>query len=367
MARQASVRPKNGYWYSEAGGIPRYFGDTESVTKTQATAALWRALAEGTKETQPQSPPTKILEPREAAAQTSITVTALTDSFLEWIERHRSVKTHLERSRHLARFRVACGEKIATGVKGSDLEAFRDGLKADRHAPDYVKKHEISVGAMFNWGVKHGLLPPGFRPFATFEPTRVPLRPLLESDLPTGAELQSLLTHADPELRDILTVYHATGARTHELIEARAGDFQRNARTLVLGRHKRSKTLRDPVPRTIHLNEESFAILARRSEGRQADAVLFPRPSDGGRHTSNSIDERFQNLRNRTGVRAQITIYSFRHLWISEALMAGLDVLLVARMAGTSIKMLETTYGHFRVRSFRDAQQVLDSSRARDR
>jgi len=40
-------------------------------------------------------------------------------------------------------------------------------------------------------------------------------------------------------------------------------------------------------------------------------------------------------------IRDHITMYDFRHLWISEALMAGNDVATVARMAGTSIAMIE--------------------------
>jgi hypothetical protein len=48
-------------------------------------------------------------------------------------------------------------------------------------------------------------------------------------------------------------------------------------------------------------------------------------------------------------------IYFFRHLWISEMLMAGVDVLLVARMAGTSVAMNERVYGHFRNQSYQDA------------
>ena len=69
-----------------------------------------------------------------------------------------------------------------------------------------------------------------------------------------------------------------------------------------------------------------------------------------------NIAERFQTVRKRAGVRGTITIYSFRHLWISEMLMAGVDVLLVARMAGTSVAMIERVYGHFRNQSYQEAQ-----------
>ncbi|MGC1719138.1 MAG: hypothetical protein WA746_09130, partial [Isosphaeraceae bacterium] len=121
-----------------------------------------------------------------------------------------------------------------------------------------------------------GWLPQGSRPFAIVETIRLDPKPLLESGLPTDDEVKTLLAHAKGDMGDIIAVYHATVARTHELIEARVGDYQPNARTLVLGRHKRSRTLREPIPRTITLNAEAYAILARRCEGRPADAYIFP-------------------------------------------------------------------------------------------
>jgi hypothetical protein len=44
-------------------------------------------------------------------------------------------------------------------------------------------------------------------------------------------------------------------------------------------------------------------------------------------------------------------------------LKAGMDVLLVARMAGTSVAMIERVYGHFRSQSYREAQARLDRVR----
>jgi integrase len=69
-------------------------------------------------------------------------------------------------------------------------------------------------------------------------------------------------------------------------------------------------------------------------------------------------------VRRKLGVRGEITSYSFRHLWISEMLITGVDVLLVARMAGTLVSMIERVYGHFRNQSYQEAQAKLDRERA---
>src|SRR4051794_25038876 len=90
-----------------------------------------------------------------------------------------------------------------------------------------------------------------------------------------------------------------------------------------------------------------------RGDGKDAIDGIFPRPSDGKSYSNANVAERLQNVRNRAGVRSTITMYSFRHLWISEMRMAGVDVLHIGRMAGTSVALIERVYGHFRTRATR--------------
>ncbi len=400
MGRKASVRQKNGHWFSEAGGVGRYFGRVDAVSYSEAMAKLWSAIADdgvdrvlevgdgngvsanerSTARTvhcgrhtpslgvrslvRSSTTPNATASPPPPTPLSSITVAELRDRYLDWLQRHRSPALHRETKRHLQRFCEAFGGLHAIAIAGSHLEAFQDALRAAGHDPLYVKKHSTTVRAMFNRGVKAEWVPQGFKPFASVEGIRLDPKPLLESDLPTDDEVKAMLAHAKGDMRDIIAVYHATGSRTHELIDARVGDYQPNARTLVLGRHKRSRTLREPIPRTITLNADANAILARRCEGHPADAHIFPNRK-GKPYTSVLLDDRFATARKRAGVRSTITIYSFRHLWISEMLMAGVDVLLVACMAGTSVAMIERVYGHFRNQSYKEAQARLDRERER--
>lgn len=346
MARKPSVRVKGDYWVSEAGGVTRYFGRCDEVSRTQATALLWAVLA---------APPVE-------APRLSFTVDALCDRYLDWVDGSRSEALHREVKRHLSRWRALYGRLEATAVEGTHLEQFQQHLKGAGHALMYVKKHVTSVRACYNRGVKAGWLPASFRPFAHIEAIHVEARPLLEADLPTDAEVKALMEHAHGDLLDIIRVYYACGCRTHELIDVRVGDFQRGSRLLILGKHKRSRTLREPLPRTIHLNDVAHAVLVRVCEGRDAGEVIFPNRA-GKPYTSVLLDDRFARLRKRAGVRDAITIYSLRHLFISELLMADVGVMVIAKMAGTSAKMIETTYGHWRTSSFREAQARLDAAR----
>lgn len=173
---------------------------------------------------------------------------------------------------------------------------------------------------------------------------------MTEDDLLTDEEVKALLDYADADLSsygtggarrrepdeyrlghanpwrgfgELLRCYHATGARTSELLAVRVADFQPRSRQIVLSSHKRSETLKVPIPRAIALNDEAFAIIQRRCGGRHSIDPVFTQPRNRRPWNRHSVSERFRAIRERVGVRQSITIYSFRHLWISEMLHGG--------------------------------------------
>lgn len=391
MARRPGVMAKNGHWYSEAGGKARYFGKVDDTSKAEATARLWKALAgDGSREPEAESRRPDALPlrhttcdeavSREAEARhrrprslgvsnpeqqpPTLTFKALAEAYLAWVEANRSEALHREAKRHLGRWCEVFGERPVGEIRGDDFEAFRGSLLAQGHARLYVRKHATTIKTMLNRGVKLRLLPGGFKPFEGIEGLRVEPKALLESDLPTSEEVRKLHAAAKPDFGAMLRVYYHTGARTHELIEARCGDYQPRAKALVMAKHKRSHTLRDYRPRSILLNDEAEAVIQARCRGRGHDGIIFPNRA-GKPFTSCLLGDMFARLRDKAGVREHITIYSLRHLWISEMLMAGHDALIVAKMAGTSVKMVETVYGHFRTTSYVVAQAKLDAMRGR--
>jgi integrase len=122
-----------------------------------------------------------------------------------------------------------------------------------------------------------------------------------------------------------------------------------------------------PTPRHINLNDTAVDILGRLCKGRDPEEFIFQRPwrKPWSKKTLNTRLHSIQRIAVALGtkVRANISIYDFRHLWISEALMAGVDVMTVAKMAGTSVRMIETVYGHFRTDHFAEAQRRLEEQR----
>jgi integrase len=336
------------------------------------------------------------------------------DLFLEWVQNHRSEQNYATRKTYCSRFaafrvtsrstRVA--DLPADRVRGVDLEAWLNSLQEEGLEAQTRLHAETSVRACWNWATKHPsptpYLPPAFRPFSAIERTHVPLKPLTEGDLLTEQEMKTIFEAAaiDPDqfrrhglektvarkgiehlrrtegqvdsLADLLRCYYATGARTDELASCRVEDFLPQTRQVILGRHKRSRTEGRKTIRQVTLNDEALAIVSRHCEGRgRADHIFLNNESRPW--TTRSLAKRFERVKQVAAalelgtVRATITIYDFRHLWISESLMAGIDVTTVARMAGTSIAMIERVYGHFRNEHFQEAQNKLDQARKRRR
>ncbi|MDG3002585.1 tyrosine-type recombinase/integrase [Paludisphaera mucosa] len=352
MGRKPKVTRKAGYWYSQAGGKARYLGRCDEVPEQEATARLWTALAGLSEDRGPVR--------RHASG---ITVEALRDLFLAWLTEHRSPKTVKGRRLHLQRFAARFPGRHAESIRGEDVEQFIAGLRSQGYHVVYIEKFFTSVRAMFRKGVKMGWLDASVDPFVRVEAIRLPARVLREADLPTADEVRRLFEHADGSLRDMLTLFLHTGARTIEVAEMTVGDYQPATRTVVLGRHKRSMTMKDPVPRIITLNEEADAVLRRLTAGRgpHEPVILsgWKRP-----YRPQVIANRFQNLRRRAGVRDHITPYSFRHLFVTDCLQAGLDSALVGKMLGTSPDVIMKVYAHWRTDAFRDAMSRVDAMRA---
>jgi integrase len=65
-----------------------------------------------------------------------------------------------------------------------------------------------------------------------------------------------------------------------------------------------------------------------------------------GRWTGKEIIARFAEVRDRLGLRKEITAYSYRHSFINRMLRAGMPVADVAALVGTSIVMIQQNYSH---------------------
>jgi integrase len=393
MPRQPKLRKKKTgtatYWFTGAGG-DTYFGNVEAVSFTEARS-LFNDHVKSLSESQQDS------------KRKGLTASDLVELFLAWVEKYRSDDTYKSRRTHCNRFinfrvgsqKTRIADLPANKVKSADLEAWLEYLDKDLGLGAQTRRHaETSVKHCWNWATKHPSPTPylstTYRPFASIERTYVAPKVLTEDDLITGKEIKALFASALIDLdqfhrfgprtprtqnpysgfADLLKCYYHTGARTGELAACEVGDVLFRTGQVILGKHKRSKTQRTPTIRHITLNAEALAIFKRHCQGKAKTEKVFSN-SDGRPWSGSLLPKRLDRVKEiadklKLGkIRGNITIYSFRDLWISEMLMAGNDISTVARMAGTSISMIEHVYGHFRNEHLREAQDKLDQARTR--
>jgi integrase len=401
MPRQPKLRKKKVgrsiYWFTKAGG-DTYLGNVEEVSHLDARKLFADHLL-------------RLHTSETSSKRQGLSAGELMDLFLDWVQKHRDETTYSTRSTYCSRFgsfrvgsrKARIVELPADKVRGEDLEAWLASLKEEGLGAQTRLHAETSVRHCWNWATKHPSptphIPPTFRPFSAVERTHVPLKPLTENDLLTDHEYQAIMSAAEldsdqfrrhgltktaarkgiDQLRridgkvgcfaDLLRCYYATGARTDELASCLVEDVLFQTKQVILGKHKRSRTQKRTTVRQVTLNDEALAVFARHCEGKQPTDYVFLN-NNGMPWTVRTLAKRFERVKEVAAalnfgiVRREITIYDFRHLWISESLMApGNDAATVARMAGTSIAMIEQVYGHFRNQHLHDAQARLDRLR----
>ncbi|MCX5659838.1 MAG: site-specific integrase [Planctomycetota bacterium] len=351
MPRQPKLRQKNGHWYTAAnGGL--YFGKVGHVSHADAKRLFASHLA-------------RPVGDLTASSGEAVSLGELCDRFLIWVSEKRGTRTFDDRERHLTRL---CAFKEAKGLAASDftltdLNDFQAFIKTTFKADDFTcDKHATSVKAAFAWGKRHELIPADFNAFVNHEKYKVSPQPVSAEILPTSKEITAIKASVDSRFSPLFKVYHATGARTSELLNARVQDFQNSIKSIVLKTEKRSAKMKEPISRTIILNPDALAIVSIACQNKSPDDFIFT-DEKGNPFSRFQAAYYMRRAVEKAGARDHLDIYSFRHLWISEALMSGVRMPEIARMAGTSIAMIEKVYGHISNSHLQDAAAKISEYR----
>ncbi|HTM55674.1 MAG TPA: tyrosine-type recombinase/integrase [Pirellulales bacterium] len=415
MARAAKLRKKTvgveTYWYTESGGRPVYFGNVKEVKRKDAERAF---LDHRQKSLASSAKPSNLQE---------ISALQLADEYLDWASGALSEANTAMKKSVLTRWAAhrisgslpgvgrTIGELAATQVGPHHLNDFistrrkaiatagrgvqrkkksKDAGPGRLIGPTALSADMIHVKACFNWGADNGRLPKDFRPFAGVAKIKIPKRPKLESELPTQEEVAALFKWADYDLgrirgekgryrhrtpdecrtgkanpysgfADLLRLYLGLGPRTGEPATIKVKQVNLRKNQIVIEKHKRAGS--SGQTRVYTINAAEHEILKRHCAGKSADDFVFTQ-GNGEPWTQDALGKRFKKIRKLAGVRAEITLYGFRHLWVSDAIESGVPMATIAEMAGTSIKQIEETYGHFRTAHKEDARATIDAYRA---
>jgi len=159
--------------------------------------------------------------------------------------------------------------------------------------------------------------------------------------------------------RAVLIALRLSGCRPSEIASLEIGDCSADSWTI--RKHKNRKKKRRP--RVVYLSPCLQTLTRIASRERDVGPVFLADKDRGWKYSDMRL--RFQRLRAKAKLSLKCVLYSLRHTWITEALLAGVDVATVAEMAGTSIQMIDRHYGHLnqQQKHLSDAARAVGASR----
>jgi integrase len=128
-------------------------------------------------------------------------------------------------------------------------------------------------------------------------------------------------------------------------------DFDKRTRSLIVGKDKNDS------PRQISLPPVIADFFAAQIKGKLPVAPIFAR-ADGQAWNKDSWKVPIKDAVTVARLPGAASAYTLRHSVITDLIRAGLPILTVAQLSGTSVAMIEKHYGHL-VRD--DAEKALAS------
>lgn len=148
-----------------------------------------------------------------------------------------------------------------------------------------------------------------------------------------------LLDKTDAEAKPFVRALCHLPLRPGAMAALTAGDFDKRTAELTIAKDKNGK------PRRIKLPVEAARLFAAQAKGKLPAAPLFMR-SNGKPWDRNSWKLPIAAAARAAGLPAGATAYTLRHAGITDLVSAGLPILTVAQISGTSVEMIERHYGH---------------------
>lgn len=153
------------------------------------------------------------------------------------------------------------------------------------------------------------------------------------------SQRKKLLEAIDSEAAPFVRALCLLPLRPGAMAALTAGDFDRRTSELTIGKDKTGK------PRRIQLPAEAAKLFAEQAKAKLPGAPLFMR-SNGNPWDKNSWKLPISVAVTAAGLPDGATAYTLRHSTITDLVSAGLPLLTIAQISGTSAEMIERHYGH---------------------
>lgn len=153
------------------------------------------------------------------------------------------------------------------------------------------------------------------------------------------AERKSLLAAVEADAAPFVRGLCLLPLRPGALASLIVGDFDKRTRALTIGQDKNGK------PRQITVPSNIAEFLTEQSKDKLPSAPIFTR-GGGGAWNKDSWKGPIKDAVAKAKLPAAVSAYTLRHCVLTDLVTAGLPVLTVAQISGTSVAMIEKHYGH---------------------
>jgi hypothetical protein len=147
----------------------------------------------------------------------------------------------------------------------------------------------------------------------------------------------ALLAAADPEIRPFLQAMSLLPVRPGALARLTVGRLDSKNSLLSIGRDKAGSGRTLPLPAT------TLRVFEAAAKDKPRNALLFQR-ANGTRWNKDSWKGPVKDAVRASGIPPEATIYTVRHSVITDLVVGGLDLATVAKLAGTSLLMIDKHY-----------------------
>jgi integrase/recombinase XerC len=312
-------RKSKNTWYITQDGRNVSLGVGGKGNRKEAVAAWHKAIADGPKD----KTPAKLPE----------TVSAAVAGFLADAQARTKPSTHALYKRHLDALTAELGKGPVAALTVPILAQWLQGLAVGSTTQAITLR---SVSAFLGWCVRQEII--------ARNPAQAMAKPKSRSrgadSVISPADHAKLLEHATPQLRLVLSILHATGARPGEVCKFAVENFDPSAGVVKLAEHKADHTGRI---RLVFLPPETVEVLKAQADRYGSGALLRNRL--GKPWTPKAIAWALLKLREKAGVKA--IAYGYRHTFATDGLANGLPETHVAELLGHgSTAMLHKHYSH---------------------
>jgi integrase len=165
-------------------------------------------------------------------------------------------------------------------------------------------------------------------------------------------ERRRLLENASDESRPFFKVFCLLPLRPGDVPKLRVQDFDAHNHML------RVPTGKGKPPRSIPLPDEAFRHFKECAKGKLPGALLVAR-ADGGAWKKEAWRDEIKLAVAGAKLPRMTVVYTLRHSTITDLVTGGLDLFHVAKLAGTSVAMIERFYGQLQNKHAREALNRL--------